>query len=193
LWRGVEEPVPSVAEGTPGAPILPTPFGLFRPPKPESRVHPFNNLFATSRRSVSVMTHIKFVASCLALPATADGSWTEVVILRPLWIRNVDFPKTIPALLKGCSTLLASPFHDRTEVPAKRISGKLLLPAPPGSGTLPEIPCDFTGNRAEGYFRGLFPFTAFEDLAFSVFWLWVRVRQPVAIHLRRSHSQVCLF
>ena len=137
MWCGVEGPVPSLAEGTPAAPILPTLFGPFRPPKPESRVHPFNNLFATSRRSVSVMTHIKFVASCLALPATADGSWTEVVILRPLWIRNVDFPKTIPALLKGCSTLLASPFHDRTQVPAKRISGKLLLPAPPGSGNLP--------------------------------------------------------
>src|ERR1700722_8800800 len=55
---------------TPTAPILPTLFGPFRPPK--SRVHLFNNLFAACMRSVSVMTHIRFAASCLALPG--DGS-----------------------------------------------------------------------------------------------------------------------
>jgi hypothetical protein len=33
----------------------------------EVRVHLFSNLFAASRRSVSVMAQIKFVASCLAL------------------------------------------------------------------------------------------------------------------------------
>jgi hypothetical protein len=193
LWCGVEGPVPSLAEGTPAAPILPTLFGPFRPPKPESRVHPFNNLFATSRRSVSVMTHIKFVASCLALPATADGSWTEVVILRPLWIRNVDFPKTIPALLKGCSTLLASPFHDRTEVPAKRISGKLLLRAPPGSGNLPETRATLQAIAQRGTSVDSFRSRPLRTSPFRYFGLWVRVRQPVAIHLRRSHSQVCLF
>ena len=34
LWRAVEEPVLSVAEGTPAVLILPMPFGAFRRPKP---------------------------------------------------------------------------------------------------------------------------------------------------------------
>jgi hypothetical protein len=38
LWRGVEEPVPSVAEGTPAVLILPMQFRPFRPPKPENRI-----------------------------------------------------------------------------------------------------------------------------------------------------------
>ena len=33
LWRGVEEPVPSVAEGTSAVPILHMLLGAFRPPK----------------------------------------------------------------------------------------------------------------------------------------------------------------
>jgi hypothetical protein len=31
LWRGVDEPVPSVVEGTPAAPVLPTLFWPFVP------------------------------------------------------------------------------------------------------------------------------------------------------------------
>jgi hypothetical protein len=34
LWRGVEEPVPSVAEGTPRVLTLLVPFAPFQPPKP---------------------------------------------------------------------------------------------------------------------------------------------------------------
>ncbi len=37
-WRGVEEPVLSVAEGTPRMLILPMPFGAFQPPKPPYRI-----------------------------------------------------------------------------------------------------------------------------------------------------------
>jgi hypothetical protein len=35
LGRGVEEPVPNVAEGTPAALLLPMLLGAFQPPKPE--------------------------------------------------------------------------------------------------------------------------------------------------------------
>jgi hypothetical protein len=38
LWRGVEEPVLSVAEGTPAMLILPMLFGAFPPPMPEVSV-----------------------------------------------------------------------------------------------------------------------------------------------------------
>ena len=38
LWRGVEEPVPSAAEGTSAVLIFPMLFGAFRPPKPDSRI-----------------------------------------------------------------------------------------------------------------------------------------------------------
>jgi hypothetical protein len=34
LWRAVEEPVLSVAEGTPAVLILPMPFGALQPPRP---------------------------------------------------------------------------------------------------------------------------------------------------------------
>jgi hypothetical protein len=37
LWRGVEEPVPRVAEGTSAVLILPMLFGAFRPPKPDRK------------------------------------------------------------------------------------------------------------------------------------------------------------
>jgi hypothetical protein len=37
LWRGVEEPVPRVAEGTSAVLILPMLFGVFRPPKPDRK------------------------------------------------------------------------------------------------------------------------------------------------------------
>src|ERR1700743_2446078 len=40
LWRGVEEPVPSEAEGTSAVLILPMLLGPFRPPKPENRICP---------------------------------------------------------------------------------------------------------------------------------------------------------
>ena len=36
LWRGVEEPVLSVAEGTSAVPILPVLLGALRPPKPDN-------------------------------------------------------------------------------------------------------------------------------------------------------------
>jgi hypothetical protein len=36
LWRGVEEPVPSVAEGTSAVLILTMLFRAFRPPKPDN-------------------------------------------------------------------------------------------------------------------------------------------------------------
>src|SRR5271156_6677610 len=38
LWRGVEEPVPSAAEGTSAVLILPTLLGVFRAPKPDNRI-----------------------------------------------------------------------------------------------------------------------------------------------------------
>jgi hypothetical protein len=38
LWRGVEEPVLSVAEGTSAVLIFPMLFRAFRPPKPDSRI-----------------------------------------------------------------------------------------------------------------------------------------------------------
>jgi hypothetical protein len=38
LWRGVEEPVLSVAEGTSAVLILPMLLGAFRPPKPDNRI-----------------------------------------------------------------------------------------------------------------------------------------------------------
>jgi hypothetical protein len=37
LWRGAEEPVPNVAEGTSAVLILPVLFGAFRQPKPDNR------------------------------------------------------------------------------------------------------------------------------------------------------------
>jgi hypothetical protein len=38
LWRGVEEPVLTVAEGTSAVLILPMLLGAFRPPKPDNRI-----------------------------------------------------------------------------------------------------------------------------------------------------------
>jgi hypothetical protein len=39
LWRGVEEPVPNVAEGTPAVLIFPMPLGAFQPPNIENRIY----------------------------------------------------------------------------------------------------------------------------------------------------------
>jgi hypothetical protein len=38
LWRGAEEPVLSVAEGTSAVPDLPMLLGAFRPLKPDNRI-----------------------------------------------------------------------------------------------------------------------------------------------------------
>jgi hypothetical protein len=38
LWRGVEEPVLSVAEGTSAGLNLPMLLGAFQPPKPDNRI-----------------------------------------------------------------------------------------------------------------------------------------------------------
>jgi hypothetical protein len=48
LWRGVEEPVLSVAEGTSAVLILPMPFGAFQPPKPDDTIYCDTHLIVTA-------------------------------------------------------------------------------------------------------------------------------------------------
>ena len=77
LWRGVEEPVLSVAEGTSALLISPMPFGAFQPPRPHR----------ADRRGLSLSPGTKNPATiqCVSQQILLSGSVVEK--LRAAWVR----------------------------------------------------------------------------------------------------------
>jgi hypothetical protein len=118
LWRGVEEPVPRVAEGTSAVLISPMLLGAFRPPKPTIRIFSctviiFDSQLCARSLNSRLLVRVRFANSLrmffVKLPQTRhpERSASQIVHVTQLLRCGVEEP--VPRAAEGTSAVLILP------------------------------------------------------------------------------------